>query len=527
MSFSQFAQALFRGPNAANAFGQFTGASVPAAFSRFVKPTRTASAFSQFAGASGQTLSAQFSSAAATPFAFDANGVAVSDIDIEARDGSDLAIAGLTFVLTATPKLVDEDATTIGAQPGTILNDGSTSTISVQVFDADGYPVWGLAASRIVLSSTGTGNTIVQPTGFTDYAGRASGTLASTVAETKTVSATILGGAITATVAVVVTAVTPTGFPNEPSGYLEITDWQNEATLNITGLTADGNPNSVTGGLHRRVTSGYPGGILTPGTAVIETYTRGGKRGGYDPGRMQASITGRAGVFLGVKVIWPTGYPFSNNDGGGKQWFVTFSGSTPNRYFLNLTIHPSENGVYRIYYGSSPFASTTAAVVLDAEQTIEWWLVRGGAGADEMHLWVDGVLAYSNTALTFPAGAMALAYDDGSNNGNHLDPATYICAVGSAVGTFDPAGQETVSWAGGTGVLQETSPESGAAATMLFIQMATGVPPAVGQTITGGTSGATAVSTVLADESRAIGYDAGAPADASRFLSRFRVSVVP
>src|SRR2546422_7509538 len=56
------------------------------------------------------------------------------------------------------------------------------------------------------LAATGSGNTLTQPGGTTDAAGVATGTLSSTVAEPKTVSATIGGTAVTQTAAVTVTA---------------------------------------------------------------------------------------------------------------------------------------------------------------------------------------------------------------------------------------------------------------------------------------------------------------------------------
>jgi len=61
----------------------------------------------------------------------------------------------------------------------------------------------------VVLAATGSGNTLTQPGGSTNASGVATGTLSSTVAETKTVSATIGGTAITQTATVTVTAGSP------------------------------------------------------------------------------------------------------------------------------------------------------------------------------------------------------------------------------------------------------------------------------------------------------------------------------
>jgi adhesin/invasin len=68
--------------------------------------------------------------------------------------------------------------------------------------DAFGNPVSGVT---VVLSASGSGNTLTQPSGTTNSIGVASGTLSSTVAETKTVSATANGVAIQQTATLTVT----------------------------------------------------------------------------------------------------------------------------------------------------------------------------------------------------------------------------------------------------------------------------------------------------------------------------------
>lgn len=86
-----------------------------------------------------------------------------------------------------------------------ISDDGvETATITVRVVDDRGLPVQGLAASNVVLSSTGTGNTLTQPTGVTNKNGEITGSFKSTVAETKTITATVRGTAITQSLQLVV-----------------------------------------------------------------------------------------------------------------------------------------------------------------------------------------------------------------------------------------------------------------------------------------------------------------------------------
>jgi hypothetical protein len=101
---------------------------------------------------------------------------------------------------------VSASLSTVSANPGSITAGSGTSTITVTARDASGNPVSG---ATVVLSASGTGNTLTQPVGPTDASGVATGTLSSTVAESKTVSATANGTAITQTATVQVQAVTP------------------------------------------------------------------------------------------------------------------------------------------------------------------------------------------------------------------------------------------------------------------------------------------------------------------------------
>lgn len=89
--------------------------------------------------------------------------------------------------------LIDALTSTVIANPTLLTADGvGLSTITVTVMDAVGNPIPG---ATVVLSATGLGNTLVQPAAPTDASGVATGTLVSTVAEAKTLSATADDGA--------------------------------------------------------------------------------------------------------------------------------------------------------------------------------------------------------------------------------------------------------------------------------------------------------------------------------------------
>jgi hypothetical protein len=78
-----------------------------------------------------------------------------------------------------------------------------TSTITVTVKDAFGNRVSGV---NVTLSATGSGNTLTQPSGPTNGSGVATGTLSSTNAGTKVVSAVAGGVSLTQTTSVTVTS---------------------------------------------------------------------------------------------------------------------------------------------------------------------------------------------------------------------------------------------------------------------------------------------------------------------------------
>src|SRR6188474_1810507 len=89
-------------------------------------------------------------------------------------------------------KVSDQPSATLGtvtANPatGVLANGIAVSTITVTVVDGNGAP---LANHIVQLTASGTNNTIVQPA-VTDASGVATGTIASTSAETKTITATI------------------------------------------------------------------------------------------------------------------------------------------------------------------------------------------------------------------------------------------------------------------------------------------------------------------------------------------------
>lgn len=181
-------------------------------------------------------------------------------------------------------------------------------------------------------------------------------------------------------------------------------------------------------GIKDIVTTGLPGTPTMGTTRAIRTLSPGGVRGGYDPGRMLATLPSSATHFyFGAALQWPTGHPHTENEGGGKYLFFNFSDE---RYFVNLDLStstigglfPASPGRFTIYRQSTRVLVTAVEWVPDAENKLEWELQRRGAGSDLMRLWVNGTLALDEGALTFPAGTPVSAQFSGSNNGNRIPP---------------------------------------------------------------------------------------------------------
>ena len=130
-----------------------------------------------------------------------------------------------TVLVTAGP--ADALQSTVTASPTAITAGSAPTTITVVVRDQFGNPVNG---STVVLAATGTGNALTQPAAVTGANGVATGTLGSTVAETKVVSATADGVPVVSTALVMVQpppggaiAHTLLSFGNDPTNQRTFT----------------------------------------------------------------------------------------------------------------------------------------------------------------------------------------------------------------------------------------------------------------------------------------------------------------
>ena len=115
------------------------------------------------------------------------DGAIHGDGDVQVGDGgADLAIPPGDLAHGAVS--VGMSSVTVDRANGVVANGTDYATITVQLSDAAGNPIWGETVSLLV---TGDGNTVTPTSGGTDTAGVFTATLASTHVETKTVTAQV------------------------------------------------------------------------------------------------------------------------------------------------------------------------------------------------------------------------------------------------------------------------------------------------------------------------------------------------
>lgn len=177
----------------------------------------------------------------------DANGVATGTLSSTIAGAKTISatVAGValdqTGVVTVTAGSVSPALSTLGAAPTSIQATAGTSTITVTAKDAHGNPISG---ATVVLAASGSGNTLTQPASVTNASGVATGTLSSSAAESKTVSATINGTAVTQTATVTVTAAPSISATLSSVGAApaSITAGSGSATITVTVRNSSNQP---------------------------------------------------------------------------------------------------------------------------------------------------------------------------------------------------------------------------------------------------------------------------------------------
>lgn len=121
--------------------------------------------------------------------------------------------SGSTAASASADTTVSASQSDVSAFPTVILNDGTArATITVTLRNAAGSP---LSGKSVTLSATGTGNTLTQPGSVTDSNGQCTGSIVSTVAAAKTISAASEAITVTDTATVTVSASVDLDFQSD------------------------------------------------------------------------------------------------------------------------------------------------------------------------------------------------------------------------------------------------------------------------------------------------------------------------
>jgi hypothetical protein len=358
----------------------------------------------------GGTLSGTTSAAAV-------NGVATfSNLSInKAGTGYTLTaastgLAGATSgAFNVTAGAVSASQSTVSASPTTITAGTGTSTVTVTARDVNANPISG---ATVVLAATGSGNTLTQPAGPTNGSGVATGTLSSTVAEPKTVSATINGIAVTQTATVTVSSGTgdlavttsTSGSSLDPDGYSVAVDGGPAQAIGINGtftftsLSAGNHSVALSGvasnctvsGSNPRTVSVPSGGTGSTtfsvtcsalvGNLDVTTSTSGSS---LDPDGYSVAVDGGAGQAIGINgTVSFTNLPAGNHSVGlsGVAGNCTVSGSNPRT--ISVPSGGTASTTFTVSCSTSPgnLAVTTSTTGSSLDPDGYTVAVDGGAG---------------------------------------------------------------------------------------------------------------------------------------------------
>src|SRR5207249_294506 len=322
-------------------------------------------------GVVGSTLPTALSVRVADQFNNPVAGVQISWSVVDGGGSVNPAIttsntSGIASTSFTIPGPVSASQTTVVASPATITasTGSSASTITVTARDQYGNVIRG---KTVVLAATGTGNALVQPSPDTTIAsGVASGTLSSTVAQGKTVSATVAGTAITqqATVTVSPAAAASLDFIGQPSNVaagvaiappiqVEVRDqFQNRATAATPGIMLALNPNPGSATL---------GGTLprtaVNGVATFDDITVDRAANGYRLVASSAPLTAATSALFNVTTAPATSIAI--NGGNNQTATVGTAVATPPSVLVRDQVNNPVAGV-PVTFAAGPGGSTVS-----------------------------------------------------------------------------------------------------------------------------------------------------------------------
>jgi hypothetical protein len=333
-------------------------------------------------------------------FAPAANGSATAGLTYTSRSAGGSGIPGRSIAYDVVYTAVDVAASSVAASPSTV-DSGVPSTITITLLDATGEPLVGVPASQIVVASSGTGNTITQPSGVTSAAGQITATLSSTVGEAKTISVTACGVLLSDTAEVTVSGGGGGGATwrgNEPAGLTNstATDFSTSTAWSFT----NGSHGSVSGENQAATSPPRSGPLVARFQCPTGSFSGGG--------------IGIATAFTGQNVprvytcAWLYVSPNATlHPSAWKLWYQYNPGGSGGCVPLLEPIGSITSGGIRLKVetqaGRTPPASAASSPTVGVITRGQWFLLETltDATAAVFRAWVDGVEVVTLTGGTW------------------------------------------------------------------------------------------------------------------------------
>ncbi|HEY6157905.1 MAG TPA: Ig-like domain-containing protein, partial [Gemmatimonadales bacterium] len=366
----------------------------------------------------------------ATAVTTGANGIAAANswtlgtaakVDTLRATAAGLSGSPVTFTATASAGGPSAAQSTVVAAPAAITAGAGSSTITVTVRDANGNPIQGATVTLAVTPAGGS--TLTQPVGTTDASGQITGSLSSTAAGTKTLTA-MVNGTLTVTQTATVT-VNPAGASATQSlvaaSPATITASSGSSASTITVTVKDPNGNPVSGATVTLAASPVTGITLT----------------------QPAGTTNTSGQITGA---------LSSTAAGTKTVTAIVNGTVTVTQTADVTVNPAAAATIAPHGGSGQSAPAGTAVptppsviVTDAfDNPVSGVSVTFAAGAGSGSVTgsaqttdANGIAAVGSWTLSTTAGANTLT---AMSPGLAGSPVTF-----TATGTAGPAAQIAVN----------------------------------------------------------------------------------
>jgi hypothetical protein len=310
-----------------------------------------------------------------------------------------------TAAVTFTPGAPSASVSTVAANPASVTADGAaTATVTVTVLDANANPVPG---QTVQISATGTSNTITQPSGATDASGIATGTIASTKAEQKTLSAVVNPGAgqvaVTQTASVtfapgpaaglgfvVQPANATAGAAISPAVQVAVQDLQGNTVPGASDVISVGIGSNPSGG----TLSGTAAAAASNGVAVFSNLSINKAGAGYKLAASAAGLTGTMSAAFDITA-----------GAAVKLGFVV----QPSGEAAGNSISPAVQVAIQDLFGNTVTSRTDAV-------TISFWTNPGGAtlGGTATQNAAGGVAVFGDLSITKAAAGYSFAASSGT-----------------------------------------------------------------------------------------------------------------